>query len=134
MLGRVVLGERAIGIARFVAVALTLVMAYYFLTSDAIRSGNPFLVPDALLTVLLLAAALTPRRWAAPVMIFAFAWSAAVWTVSLSSYAVRGEFADGANHFALIIPACVMAGLLAFAVRDRAAVAVWYGSRTPRSG
>jgi hypothetical protein len=99
--------------ARIVALMITAVIVHYFLTSDAIRAGNPFLVPDALLTVLLLASALLPRRLAAPAMIFAFAWAAAVLTVSLCTYIVRGAFAEGANHLALIVPSVAMAGLLA---------------------
>jgi hypothetical protein len=113
VLDRLLQLDVAIGVARVVAVALVLVMAYYFATSNAIRSGNAFLVPDALLTVFLLAAAVLPSRWAGPALIFALAWAAAVWTVSLCTYAVRGEFADGANHLALILPAVAAAAFLA---------------------
>jgi hypothetical protein len=112
MQGSVLTGAWATPAARCVAAAIVLVMIYYFVTSDAIRAGNPFLVPDLLLTVLLAIAALLPRRLAVPSLIFAFAWSAAVFTVSLSTYAVRGEFAAGANHLALIIPAVAMAVVL----------------------
>jgi hypothetical protein len=106
-------------VARVVALGTTLVMAHYFLTTDAIRAGNPFLLPDALLTVLLLASALLRRRFAAPAMIFAFGWAAAVYTVSLCTYAVRGEFAEGANHLALIIPSMLAAAFLAATVSRR---------------
>ncbi|MEU4534133.1 hypothetical protein AB0G15_04605 [Streptosporangium sp. NPDC023825] len=99
--------------ARWVIVALTGTMIYYFVTSNAIRPGNPFLVPDMILTVLLPASAAFRGRFAVPAMIFALAWSAAVWTVSLCTYSTRGAFADGANHLALIIPSVVAAGLLA---------------------
>ncbi|MGH3465101.1 MAG: hypothetical protein ACRDP9_26840 [Kribbellaceae bacterium] len=102
--------------ARCVALAIVLVMVFYFLTSDAIRSGNPFLVPDALLAVFLLTAAVLPRRWAVPALIFALAWAAAVFTVSLCTYIVRGEFADGADHIALIVPCVAMAAWLAYGV------------------
>jgi hypothetical protein len=102
-------------IARGVAGLLALVMIWYFATSNAIREDNPFLVPDALLTAFLVAAVFVPHPWTAPALIFAFAWAAAVWTTSLSTYAVRGEFAQGANHLALITPAVLAAALLAVA-------------------
>jgi hypothetical protein len=35
-----------------------------------------------------------------------------VFTVSLATYTLRGAFADGANHLALIIPAITMAAVL----------------------
>jgi hypothetical protein len=116
VLTRILQLDYTLGIARVVAILLALVMIWYFVTSNAIRADNPFLVPDALLTVLLLAATVTPRPWAAPVFIFGFAWAAAVWTTSLCTYAVRGEFAQGANHLALIAPCVVMAVLLAVAI------------------
>lgn len=100
-------------VARCVALSIVLLMVWYFITSDAIRSDNAFLVPDALLTVLLFTSAVLPHRIAVPALIFSFAWAAAVYTTSLCSYAVRGQFAEGANHLALIIPSVVMAMLLA---------------------
>ena len=115
MLSRLLQLDFTLGIARVVAILLALVMIWYFVTSNAIRSDNPFLVPDALLTAFLIAAAVVPRPWAAPVFIFAFAWAAAVWTTSLCTYAVRGEFAQGANHLALITPAVLTAVLLTVA-------------------
>ncbi|MBM7785884.1 hypothetical protein [Tenggerimyces flavus] len=112
MLARILQLDFTLGIARVVAILLALVMIWYFVTSNAIRSDNPFLVPDALLTVLLVVAVVVPRP---PLLIFAFAWAAAVWTTSLCTYAVRGEFWQGANHLALITPAVVAAVLLAVA-------------------
>ncbi|GAA4190212.1 hypothetical protein GCM10022252_28190 [Streptosporangium oxazolinicum] len=103
----------AMRIARWTIVALTVVMIYYFVTSNAIRSGNPFLVPDLILTVLLPASAALRGRVAVPAMIFAFAWASAVWTVSLCTYITRGAFADGANHLLLIFSSVLAAGLLA---------------------
>ncbi|MFC6023717.1 hypothetical protein ACFP2T_47140 [Plantactinospora solaniradicis] len=97
-------------VARGIAAALTLVMVYYFWTSDAIRSGNPFLVPDLLLTLFALVSLLLPRRVAVPAMIFAFAWAAGVLTVSLFTYVVRGEFP--VDHLFLILPSIAMAVLL----------------------
>ncbi|WP_121159517.1 hypothetical protein [Micromonospora pisi] len=106
-------------IARGVGAALTLVMVHYFVTSDAIRSGNAFLVPDLALTVLVLVSVLLPGRFAVPGMIFAYGWATAVYSVSLATYTVRGDFADGANHIALILPSLVMAGLLLRKVAQR---------------
>ena len=107
--------DLSLTIARVVAGLLALVMIWYFVTSNAIRSDNPFLVPDALLTVFLIGAVFVPRPWTVPALIFAFAWAAAVWATSLGTYAVRGEFAQGANHLALIAPAVLAAALLAVA-------------------
>jgi hypothetical protein len=102
--------------ARGVALAIVVVMIFYFATADVIRSDNPFLVPDALLTAFLLAAALSPRRIAAAALIFAFTWDIAVYTTSLSNHAVRGTFTGALDHFALIVPSLVMAVLLAHGI------------------
>jgi hypothetical protein len=98
--------------ARIVAFVISVVMIIYFPTSDAIRSDNPFLVPDLLLAAFLLTSALLPRRAAVPALIFSFGWDTAVFTTSLFTYIVRDEFAEGANHLALILPSLVMAILL----------------------
>ncbi len=105
--------------ARWLIVALTVTMIYYFVTSNAMRPGNPFPVPDMILTVLLPASAAFRGRLAVPAMMFALAWSAAVWTGSLCTSITRGAFADGANHLALIVPSVVAAGLLAVSTRHR---------------
>ncbi|HEX6681209.1 MAG TPA: hypothetical protein VF062_00325 [Candidatus Limnocylindrales bacterium] len=97
-------------IARTGAAAIVLVMVYYFATSDAIRADNPFLVPDAVLTVLLAVTSLLPRPIALPGMAFGFAWSAAVFTVSLFTYVVRGELP--ATHIVLITCCLALAILL----------------------
>jgi hypothetical protein len=99
-------------IARGISLALAAVMIYYFVFSNPVRADNPFLVPDAILTLLLLGAPLFRGRFAGPAMIFAFAWAAGVWTVSLCTYAVRGEFAEGANHLVLIAACLIGAGVL----------------------
>lgn len=88
--------------ARIVAAIQATVMTVYFLVTDAVRADNPFLVPDLLLTVLLVVAACLPARWAVPALVFAFGLAAGVWTVSLSHYAVRGELVDGLDHLPLI--------------------------------
>ncbi|MGX7676935.1 hypothetical protein [Plantactinospora sp. DSM 117369] len=97
-------------VARGAAAALTVVMVWYFATSDALRSDNPFLVPDLLVLVFALGSSLLPRRAAVPVMIFTFGWAAGVFTTSLFHYVVRGEFP--VDHIFLILPALVMAVLL----------------------
>ena len=104
--------NKEVAAARCVALAITLVMIWYFITSDAIRSDNPFLVPDLLLTAFLLAAGLLPAGIARPALVFAFGWTSAVLTVSLFTYIVRDEFSQGANHLAMIIPSLAMAAIL----------------------
>lgn len=97
----------ALRIARTVAVTLATVMIVYLVVSGAIRADNPFLVPDLLLSVLLLVTACLPARWAPPALLFAFGLATGVWTTSLSHYAVRGELVDGLDHLPLIA-ACVI--------------------------
>ncbi|MEO3814600.1 hypothetical protein ABGB17_36865 [Sphaerisporangium sp. B11E5] len=104
--------HRTVTVARYVALTLTAVMIWYFLTSDAVRAGNPFLVPDLLLTAFLLISAVLPHRLAAPALLFAFPWAAAVWTVSLFTYITRDAFWDGADHLALILPSLALTYLL----------------------
>ena len=111
------MGRLNLVIARSVAGLLALFMAAYFLTDNfggsSVRSlGNPFLVPDLLIVVLLGIAAVLPRRLAVPALIFALAWAAAVWAVSLSHWLVDGELARGLGHLTLIIPAVVAAVLV----------------------
>ena len=93
--------------ARIVAVILATIMLVYLVISGAIRGDNAFLVPDLLLSVLLLVAAGLPARWAVTVLLFAFGLAVGVWTASLSHYAVRGELVDGLDHLPLIA-ACVI--------------------------
>ncbi|MDW5330048.1 hypothetical protein [Plantactinospora sp. KLBMP9567] len=97
-------------VARGAAAALTVAMVWYFATSDALRSDNPFLVPDLLVMVFALGSSLLPRRAAVPAMIFTFGWAAGVFTTSLFHYVVRGEFP--VDHIFLILPSVVMAVLL----------------------
>jgi sugar lactone lactonase YvrE len=101
----------AVAVARGVAAVLVCVMTWYFWTSDAIRDGNPFLVPDILLTLLLVAGVALPRGAARPTLVFAFAWSAGVLSVAWFSSVVRGEFPVG--HPLMILAAVLAAALLA---------------------
>lgn len=97
-------------VARLAAAAIVVVMVHYFLTSNAIRADNPFLVPDAFILLFTLVAPLLPRRAAIPAMIFAFAWAAAVLTVSFFTYAVRDVLR--VDHLFLIVPSLILAALL----------------------
>jgi hypothetical protein len=98
-------------LARLAAAAIVVVMVHYFLTSGAIRSDNPFLVPDALILLFALVTPLLPRRAAVPGMIFAFAWAAAVLTVSLCTHVVvRDVFR--VDHLFMIVPSLVLVVLL----------------------
>lgn len=111
------MGRLNLVIARIMAGLLALFMAAYFVTDNfggsSVRSlDNPFLVPDLLIVVLLGSAAALPRRLAVPALIFALAWAAAVWAVSLSHWLVDGELARGLGHLALIIPAVIAAVLV----------------------
>ncbi|SDQ51792.1 hypothetical protein [Thermostaphylospora chromogena] len=100
-----------LSVARGVAAVMTVIMVVYLALDGAHRPANPFLVPDIAVAVLLAGAALLPRR-AAPVgLVFAFAWTAGVITVSLFSYVVRGEFSWG--NLALVLAALVTAASLA---------------------
>ena len=106
--------------ARVVAVILATVMIVFLVFSGSIRADNAFLVPDLLLSVLLLSAASLPARWAVTVLLFGFGLAVGVWTASLSHYAVRGELVDGLDHLPLIA-ACVIqsAFLVRLLGRDR---------------
>jgi ABC-type dipeptide/oligopeptide/nickel transport system permease component len=96
--------------ARVVAAILATVMLVFLVVTGAIRADNPFMVPDLLLSILLLVTACLPARWAAPALLFAFGLASGVWTTSLSHYAVRGELVDGLDHLPLI-GACVIQSL-----------------------
>lgn len=100
-------------IARGLASAFAAMMIYYFVFDDPIRADNPFLVADAVLVLLMLGAA-SVRGWLrTPMLIFSYGWAAGVWTVSLSTYAIRGEFAQGSIHIPLIAACLVGTGVLA---------------------
>lgn len=98
-------------LARGVAVIMSVIMIVYLAVDGAHRPANPFLVPDIAVAVLLTGAVLLPKRMAPVGLIFAFAWTAGVITVSLCSYVVRGEFAWG--NLALILTALATAAVLA---------------------
>lgn len=105
-------------IARCVAGLLAFFMAAYFATDNfggdsVLRLDNPFLVPDLLIVVLLATAAALPARFARPALILSLAWSAGVWTVSLSQWVVADQVGRGLGHLILILPAVIAAGLAA---------------------
>jgi hypothetical protein len=103
----------ALRTARAVAVILATVMISYLVASGAIRVDNPFLVPDLLLSALLLVTACLPARWAPQALLFAFGLATGVWTTSLSHYAVRGELVDGLDHLPLIAACVIQSSFLA---------------------
>ena len=108
-------------LARCGAVVTGLIMLCYLVTrTPVVRFDSAFFVPDALVTALLLVAAPMPRRWAVPALLFAFAWTAGIITVSLFTYITRGEFAWG--NFALVAGTLTLAGVLVreVATGDRA--------------
>ncbi|MBC7277292.1 hypothetical protein [Nocardioides sp.] len=112
------MARRGLPIARGVAGLLALFMAAYFATDNfggdsVLRLDNLFLVPDLLIVVLLATAAALPARFARPALTFSLAWSAAVWTVSLSQWVVADQVGRGLGHLILILPAVIAAGLAA---------------------
>ncbi|GAA0919611.1 hypothetical protein [Nonomuraea longicatena] len=100
-------------IARCVALLMCAIMTVYLAVDGAHRPGNPFLVPDVAVAVLLGVGAVLPKRAAVPAMLFAFAWTAGVITVSYFTQAVRGEHAW--DNLALVAAALAMAVALAAA-------------------
>ncbi|GAA1981168.1 hypothetical protein GCM10009718_17730 [Isoptericola halotolerans] len=76
---------------RAVALALSAATFAFLFIHDTFRLDNLFLVPDLLLCLVLVIGALLPRRSARPVLLAGFAAAAAVFSVSVASYAVRGD-------------------------------------------
>ncbi len=58
---------------------------------NAFRTDNIFLVPDLVLAVLLVAAALSPKRIAPPLLLAAFSLSAGVFMTAFASSMVAGR-------------------------------------------
>jgi hypothetical protein len=87
--------------ARVIALIIVTIMAAYFITTDAIRGNNPFLVPDMVLTAALLVSALLPQRSAAPALIFSFGWAAGDYTTSMFTHIIDGRFP--VDHVLLIL-------------------------------
>ncbi|QFG22309.1 hypothetical protein [Actinomadura sp. WMMB 499] len=85
-----------IGFGRAFAVLISVTTFVFLFVHDSWRGDNLFLVPDLILCALLLIAAALPGRYAAPALGFALAMSAGVFTASVSSYAVRGNWAPPA--------------------------------------
>ncbi|RFS81039.1 hypothetical protein D0T12_34120 [Actinomadura spongiicola] len=76
---------------RVFAVVISVSTFVFLFLHDSWRDDNLFLVPDLILCALLLGAATLPVPYAAPALGFTLAMSTGVFTVSVSSYAVRGE-------------------------------------------
>ncbi|MEW2357178.1 hypothetical protein [Spirillospora sp. NPDC029432] len=99
-----------IGIGRAFAVLISGSTFAFLFVHDSWRDDNLFLVPDLILCVLLLVSAALPARYAAPAVAFALAMCTGVFTASVSSYAVRGEF--GGASLLGVIGCAVVAALL----------------------
>ncbi|SHN47199.1 hypothetical protein [Cryptosporangium aurantiacum] len=87
--------------ARAVALVIVTIMTVYFLVTDAVRSDNPFLVPDLVLSATLLVSALLPQRLAPVALIFSFGWAAGVYTTSMCTHIINGRFP--VDHVFLLI-------------------------------
>jgi hypothetical protein len=104
--------------ARYVAVALSLVTLAGLFINDSLRSDSIFLVPDLLLSAMLLVSASLSRSIATVALLFAFGLAAGVYTTAAFSYVVRGEFGPVVSMFAVICLA-VAATLARYAVTGR---------------
>jgi hypothetical protein len=97
--------------ARVVGLLLAAIMLVYLAVYDGVwESDNPFLVPDILMAVLLLGSSVSPARWAAPAMIFAFGWTAGILGVTVFNYLIRDRFS--AVNLAMAAAAATAAVLL----------------------
>ena len=94
--------SRSLTRARYVAVALSVLTVIGLFINDSLRSDNLFLVPDLLVSGMLLVSASLGRSIAAAALLFAFGLSAGVFTTAAFSYVVRGEFGIGVSIFAAV--------------------------------
>lgn len=97
-------------VARLAAVALGVGTVGFLATGDGWRGDNPFLVPDLILSVLLVAAAFAPVALAVPALVFGFGLSAGVLGVSVATYAVDGRL--GAASLVGAVVAVVMSAVV----------------------
>lgn len=105
--------------ARLVA-ALTAIIAIVNIAVGAMTDPD-FLVPDILLAILLAAAALTPARWGAPVVLIAsLAFALGVFGVAVSAQVNDGEINPGLIAL-MAADAAALAGLPFTGLRTRAA-------------
>lgn len=100
-----------LGAARVMAAVVGVGLFVFLFLHDSWRSDNLFLVPDLLLSALLVAAAVVPARHARLALMFAFGMGTGVIATSVSSYAVRGELGLASLVGAL---ACVVTALVLF--------------------
>jgi hypothetical protein len=77
--------------ARVMAAVVGVGFFVFLFLHDSWRSDNLFLVPDLLLSAVLVCAAVVPMRYARLALMFAFGMGTGVIATSVSSYAVRGE-------------------------------------------
>jgi len=97
--------------ARVTAVALSVGTFAFTFVGDNWRRDNLFLVPDLIVCVLLIIAALLPASRAVPALLIAFGCAAGVLGTAVSSYIVEGQL--GIGSAVGTISAIVMAVLLA---------------------
>ncbi|GAB3168729.1 hypothetical protein GCM10027059_32090 [Myceligenerans halotolerans] len=102
---------RIITAGRVAALVLSGATFAFLFIHDSWRPDNLFLVPDLILCATLLAAALTPSRWAGRALLFAFGLTAGVLMTSVASYAVDGRL--GAASLLGAVAAVVLAALVA---------------------
>lgn len=91
---------------RVAAVALAVITFIFFFIHDTFRLDNIFFIPDVLLCVALVIGGISPRRLAVPVLMASFGAAVGIFSVSVASYAVRGEF--GAASFLGVLVSMVM--------------------------
>lgn len=102
---------RIITAGRMAALALSGGTFAFLFLHDSWRPDNLFLVPDLVLCATLLAAALTPARWAGRALLFAFGLTAGVLMTSVASYAVDGRL--GVASLFGAVAAAILAALMA---------------------
>jgi hypothetical protein len=92
---------------RIVAVTISVVTFAFFFIHDTFRLDNVFFVPDVLLCLVLIIGAVIPQRQAVPLLLASFGAAGGIFSVSVASYAVRGEFGAASLVGALISIAMV---------------------------
>lgn len=102
---------KSLTIIRSVAIALGVITFAFFFIHDNFRLDNIFFIPDMLLCIALVVAALLPKNFAVPALMATFGAAAGIFSVSVASYAVRGEF--GLASFIGILISLGMIGMLA---------------------
>ncbi|MBL7253284.1 hypothetical protein [Paractinoplanes lichenicola] len=100
----------ALTIARTAAVLTAVGTVGYLFPAGLFRTDNIFLIPDLLLSLLLLLAAAAPARYAVTDLLCAFCFAGGVLVTAVSWYAVDGRVGPGALLGA--VTSAVMAAVL----------------------